>query len=1212
MKTVFWRRNKNQILLPIIAAFVMFCAPFTNAEVVTSELTVLTEEQASIEYSRGRYNRRTGHISYTATLVNTGSEELPGPFYLEIADISVASVTVVEPSDVTDTGNAVLINETAALASGDSIEFVVTFSGRDRITYSSNLYNEDSDSDGDGVDDDEDSDRDGDGVDNELDDFPDDPNRSSVDVELSISAPANGFVTTSPQIAVSGQFTGPITSLRVDDVDAVLDEGQFTATLALNEGSNRVTAVGTYMTLNGEKAITATTTIVLDTTAPSIILTSIREGMVTTESQITIAGSLDDIRSSLSGSQESRVLVNGTEVEVINRAFELPDFLLQPGLNSINVVATDAVGNSSIERVTVNFLANAGQKLVEVQGNNQRSSAGLTLDEPLVVKLVDRNNVPIVDRAVTFKVVAGDGEVTDLPRAGRELTVISNEQGFAQVNFQLGNRAGAGLHQVEATSIGFPGQIVFCASAEALTPATISASRGYYQRSLAGSLLPEPLVTKVVDSEANPVQGVGVMFTVESGDGVLINDSGAESTQLIKTTDADGNVAVDFKLGNSPDFLGTNAHNVKASVVGHPELSTTFSATSFIAGAIDQTSVTGVVLDNSNIPLPGVEVSLTGESFAIIRTTTDEQGQFVFNQAPVGTVHVNFDASTTSAVGDFPRLSFEIVTVSGRENTVGLPVYIPRLDTQGGKLAGGSQQVVIPLAGVDGAEVIIAPNSVTLPDGRREGTIMFSQVQNDKTPMPAPDGVSFDVAWTLQPSGTLFDPPARVSLPNTSGGIPGQEYDMVTFDHDLGEWVSMGPGVVSEDGATITSKPGFGIREAGWGGLCPPPDDTCNIDCDDGNECTSDSKQDCFCENEIIEGKQDPNQEDFDCKTAFCDGSSEDDDSDFDASLDAENDCKMPGCENGTPTDLPDDQDISEEDLVCNKCQEGRIVPDENKEDMSCSDKPGEECLVCTNGACQPDQCEADSTTVSVGITNLNYVVNAIDSLVNLADRIPVFNLDMKPFFDVDGKRGMRCCKDCSNFDPEGVPYTEFKGSAGAKGKGEATIPGLGAAMESDPRTVFPGVSVAYEYFVSAVGLTVNVNLAGTVNALLIPDCEDEDCSSFRAGTEISGSLGPTVRGKFEVVACSASNNECLRNPPVLFGVEVKALAGLSAKGFVGVQAVSGPQCGRGCVGGRVEEIKLTATASGTVEFLFKKAEVEVGIDQVLFEGAQLGTPGCG
>ena len=1078
---------------------------------------------------------------------------------------------------------------------------------------------ESSDLDGDGAGDNADTDRDGDGVANELDDFPDDVDQSAVNASLSILSPTNGFITTEHAVQIRGQFSGPITSLRVDDVDATLNGNQFTATLELREGSNKVTAVGRYATVNGEKAITSTATVVLDTTAPHIILTSIRDGMVTTESQVTVAGSLDDMRSNLSSSEEPQVSVNGIEVDVINRAFELPDFLLQPGLNSINVIATDPAGNSRIKEVTVNYLANAGQKVVEVQGNNQRSSAGLTLDEPLVVKLVDRNNVPIVDRAVTFKVISGDGEVTDLPRAGRELTVISNEQGLAEVDFQLGNRSGAGLHQVEATSIGFPGQIVFCASADALAPATISAARGYYQRSLAGAKLPGPLVAKVVDSEANPVSDVAVRFSIDSGDGVFIDANDVESTELIKTTDVDGNIAVNYKLGTSPDFLGTNAHNIRATVVGYPELTTTFSATSFIAGAANETSVTGVVLDNSNVPLPGVEVSLTGESFARLQTTTDDQGQFVFENAPVGTVHVNFDASTTTVTGDFPRLSFEIVTVSGRENTIGLPVYIPRLDTQGGKMAGGSQQVVIPLAGVEGAEITIAPNSVTLPDGRKEGVIMFSQVQNDKTPMPAPDSVSFDVAWTLQPSGTLFDPPARVTLPNTSGGIPGQEYDMVTFDHDLGQWVSMGPGIVSEDGATVTSKQGYGIREAGWGGLCPPPDDTCNIDCDDGDECTRDSKQDCFCENEIIEGKKDPEQEEFNCQTEFCDGSSEDNDTDFDADSDVEYDCKMPGCEDGSPKDVPDDGDISDDDAKCNKCEEGEIVPDEEKSQtdtnpgFKCGDgSPEEDCLVCQDGRCQPPECMADSATISIGTTGLDFVVKSVDRFVELANRIPVLGIKMEPFFDIEGTRGERCCKNCEDFDPEGADYTEFKGKAGAKGEARISIPGLGGGKEFPPKSLGPGLSVNAKFFASVAALTVKVSAAGSVNYLNIPDCEDESCGSFRMGSDVSANFGPTLVGAGGIVGCSAEDDKCQKNPPTIIGAKFEALGGIAINGFVGVQGASGSQCGRECVGGRIDQVKLQASVDAEVEFAFKKFPYKDSVELILHEGIALGTAGCG
>ena len=106
--------------------------------------------------------------------------------------------------------------------------------------------------------------------------------------------------------------------------------------------------------------------------------------------------------------------MNGTPVVVINKSFELPGFLLQSGVNVVHVVVTDAVGNSRLVSRQVTYLKDVGQKLVQIQGNNQAAMVGESLTEPLVVKLVDRNNVPIVDRAVIFAVTQGDGINLDI------------------------------------------------------------------------------------------------------------------------------------------------------------------------------------------------------------------------------------------------------------------------------------------------------------------------------------------------------------------------------------------------------------------------------------------------------------------------------------------------------------------------------------------------------------------------------------------------------------------------------------------------------------------------------------------------------------------------------------------------------------------------------------------------------------------------------
>ena len=46
--------------------------------------------------------------------------------------------------------------------------------------------------------------------------------------------------------------------------------------------------------------------------------------------------------------------------------------------------------------------------------------------------------------------------------------------------------------------------------------------------------------------------------------------------------------------------------------------------------------------------------------------------------------------------------------------------------------------------------------------------------------------------------------------------VPGEQVEMFSFDHDLGEFVATGTATVSEDGTQICSDPGFGIVKSGW------------------------------------------------------------------------------------------------------------------------------------------------------------------------------------------------------------------------------------------------------------------------------------------------------------------------------------------------------------------------------------------------------------
>jgi hypothetical protein len=80
-----------------------------------------------------------------------------------------------------------------------------------------------------------------------------------------------------------------------------------------------------------------------------------------------------------------------------------------------------------------------------------------------------------------------------------------------------------------------------------------------------------------------------------------------------------------------------------------------------------------------------------------------------------------------------------------------------------------------------------------------------------------------------------------MTIPNTDGYPPGAKTELYSFDHDLGQFVSIGPATVSDDGSVIVSDPGVGVIKGGWhsAGNPPPPGDALN--CHDGNPCTEDA-----------------------------------------------------------------------------------------------------------------------------------------------------------------------------------------------------------------------------------------------------------------------------------------------------------------------------------------------------------------------------------
>ena len=642
----------------------------------------------------------------------------------------------------------------------------------------------------------------------------------TIPVEISLTTPVDGFITQEAEIQVTGAVGANITAITVNGIDAT-PGSTFTVAVPLREGTNMIVAVATK---DNGKTGAASLEVTRDVVAPIVRIDSPRNGFIAVTDVVTVVGQVNDI---VNGATDAQVRVNGLEATVANGAFMVIDVPLVRGPNILEATATDAVGNVSQHSITVTFKQPVGARMEIASGNGQAGVVNQPLAQPMIAQVIDEVGNPVAGRIVTFTVTRNSGTLVanqgDSPT--RTVQVPTNGSGQAAAFLTLGDSTGEGNNRILVTGLGVAGEAEFCASAVAAAPTNMIMQMGDNQRGVIGHPLPLPLEALVVDEDGNPINDVPVTFSVVKGTGSLDGQPTVE-----RMTGTDGIARAVLTLGGE---AGINNNIVSARFPGLAGLSATFVASGLLPGNPADTKFSGVVLDNAQTPIPGAEITINGTA---LFTTTDEEGQFLLENVPVGAIHLHIDPTNSPRSETFPPLEFETVTVAGQTNILGQPILIPALQTESSKLVGGSQDVVLTMPDVDGLELTVFANSVTCPDGSTQCQVSISQVHMDKVPMVPPGGRIFAPAWTIQPAGTHFDPPARIQIPN--GGLPpGHITDIFQFDHALNQFVTVGKGTVSEDGAVIVSDPGFGILAAGWGGCGrPPQDDTCKAKaCEDSD-----------------------------------------------------------------------------------------------------------------------------------------------------------------------------------------------------------------------------------------------------------------------------------------------------------------------------------------------------------------------------------------
>ena len=206
-------------------------------------------------------------------------------------------------------------------------------------------------------------------------------------------------------------------------------------------------------------------------------------------------------------------------------------------VNRARAIAEGLSGSGSV-RYIATARAGTAVRIQKSSGDTQTGTAGLPLNNPLVVKVVDNSGDPIYNYPVNFKVTFGGGDFG----GASNVTINTNPFGEAIRYLTLGRIAGANVASVEASGLaGSP--IGFTSQALAGPAAKIVAGAGAGKSGPVGGQI-SGIQVKVTDIFDNAVGGYTVNFGVNKGDASIIGSSAVESGP-------NGIASISLKLGNT-------------------------------------------------------------------------------------------------------------------------------------------------------------------------------------------------------------------------------------------------------------------------------------------------------------------------------------------------------------------------------------------------------------------------------------------------------------------------------------------------------------------------------------------------------------------------------------------------------------------------------------------------------------------------------------
>ncbi|MFP5386042.1 MAG: RHS repeat-associated core domain-containing protein [Bacteriovoracia bacterium] len=224
------------------------------------------------------------------------------------------------------------------------------------------------------------------------------------------------------------------------------------------------------------------------------------------------------------------------------------------------------------------------------------------------------------------------------------------------------------------------------------------------------------------------------------------------------------------------------------------------------------TTLSGIVKDPSDLPLPGVKVTILSSNQS---TITDAQGVFKISNPALGDQQVIIDGTVipvevTQNLKEYSKVSINVAIGNRQQNILERPIYIsPKMKdgTETQILSGEAALVESPHA--PGVSIEIPANTAIFPGGVKTGSINMMEVKADKTSVELPSAIDPGTVYALEPSGLKFSQPVKLTLPNTNDFPEGMELIILSKNSETGLWEVNGSATVA--GNKIETKPGEGI-----------------------------------------------------------------------------------------------------------------------------------------------------------------------------------------------------------------------------------------------------------------------------------------------------------------------------------------------------------------------------------------------------------------